>query len=103
MKYWVLAELMIQIISDIINHNKWFQTLLAENKVLLLIKAFFTQDSEHCEWWYHMTEIKNLENMIWLKQFCVLLWMLKSQTHSLLSANTHHHQLILLSTDITHW
>ena len=100
MKCWALAELIMQMISNIVDHNEWFWALLAENEVLLLIKAFSAQNSEHCEWWYHMIEIKNLENMIWSEQLCVLSWMLKSQTHSLSSANTYHHQLMSLSTDI---
>ena len=49
MKCWVLVKLMMQIISDVVNHNKWFQVLLAENKILLLIETFSAQDSEYCE------------------------------------------------------
>ena len=51
-------------ISDVVDHNEWSQALLTENEVLLLIEAFFIQDSEHYEWWYHMIKIKNLENVI---------------------------------------
>ena len=64
MKCWALAELMMQMISDVVDHNEWSQALLTENEVLLLIEAFFIQDSEHYEWWYHMIKIKNLENVI---------------------------------------
>ena len=55
---------MMQMISDVVDYNKWSRALLAESGFLLLIEDFSTQDSEHCEWWYHMTEIKNLENVI---------------------------------------
>ena len=55
---------MMQIILDVVNYNKWSQALLTESEFLLLIKDFSTQDSEHCEWWYHIIEIKNLENII---------------------------------------
>ena len=103
MKCWILAELMMQMILNVVDYNEWFWALLAENEILLLIEAFSAQDSEYCKWWYHMIEIKNLENMIWSKQFYTLSWMLKSQTCSLSLANTHHHQLMSLSTDIAYW
>ena len=55
---------MMQIISDVIDYNKWSWALLARSEFLLFIEDFSTQDSEYCEWWYYITKIKNLENMI---------------------------------------